>query len=141
MGALQTFMNLGTVGHSASAGARLPPDASAAFIALGMISGTIGSINFWLLNLVFLLVGLAMYRASQLLAESSVPRSLSRLALAVAILYWLALVTQLFATLAGEAEVLVIYRIVILIGGVMLAPAWSFWVGRELGRSSEQADG
>jgi hypothetical protein len=140
VGALQTIINLGAVGHTATAGLRLPADASAAFIALGMVSGTIGSINYWLLNLFFLLVGLAMYHASQLLSESTIlPSGLGRLAVAVALLYWVALMTQLLAVLASLPIALVVYSVVILVGGVVLAPLWSFWLGRELHRAAQTA--
>jgi hypothetical protein len=125
-------MNLGTVGHTAAVGTFLPADASAAFISLGMANEIIGSITYWLLNLFFLLIGLAMYRAGQLLSAGTIlPRGLGRLAAGVAILYWLALLAQLAASVAGVRSAEVVYRLIILIVGVLLAPLWSFWLGRE----------
>ena len=139
-GTLQTLMNLGTVGHTAAVGASLPADASAAFIGLGMVNEIIGSMTYWLLLLFFLLVRLAMYRVSQLVQERGLlPRALGRLALAVALLYWLALLAQLVGGLAGIREAFLVYRLVILLGGVVLAPLWSFWLGRELHRAARAA--
>ncbi len=80
-----------------------------------------------------------MYRVSQLVQERGVlPRALGRLALVVALVYWLALLAQLVGGLASVPGAFLVYRLVILLGGVVLAPLWSFWLGRELGRAGRR---
>jgi hypothetical protein len=133
LGALQTVLNLGLVSHTAAAGTALPADAEAAFIALAVVNGVVGSVTYWLLILSLLLLGLAMSRASELGHDfGTLPRGLCRLGRVVAGAYWLAALAQVVGGLAGLESAFVVYQVVILVGSVVFAPLWAFWLGRTL---------
>ena len=84
-----------------------------------------------------LLLGLAVYRASQLARGIGVlPRGWARLGDGVAALYWVAALGQV-AGLFDFAPAVAVHHLAVLVGGVFLAPAWALWLARELGRGPE----
>jgi hypothetical protein len=100
----------------------------------------------WLLYGWFLLTGLALYHAGRLAAEHGLlPRAWSRLGLASAVGCGIVVLATLSTLLPNVPGASLVGRLSMVAVGVVLIPAWSIWLGRELGaalkRERAAADG
>jgi hypothetical protein len=125
------------VGISRFLGPETPP---ATFLALSMVDGVAGEAASWLLRGFFLVTGFAVYQASRLGGQDPrLPLGWARLGLLVALLYWLGLAAQLLAALGDVRQAELAYRLLVLVGGTVVAPFWVWRLGDAVGSPASNA--
>lgn len=126
LGTASVLLQIGQTGAEFNLSTHITPGA---LMSLGVIGAVWRAGAEWLLNGFFLLAGGGVFLASRLaLQQGTLPRNWALLGIVVAVLNWLGFVAQL---LGG----VLLFQLVILVGGGILAPLWAVWLGRELGRS------
>ena len=129
------------IGDAVVAGlaAHTDPRWTSGLFALFFIHEALEAVAAALLGVASLLLGLAVHRASQLARGLGVlPRGWARLGEGVAALYWAVALGQV-ARLFDFAPGVAIHHLAVLVGGVVVAPAWALWLARELGRVPDAA--